>query len=190
MSPVSPGTVTHHGWVWPLISGNVIYLIFLLTCLVPNYLHSHAPWSDVAERTRDLLSSWLALGASALTISEVLAMHYAYGPLVSMRPGNAILAGVAVASLLGPFYKWFARILWQRGAKQVFTLSRWRNTVAEVASDVKSLVHMKHAETCSFCREIEQKHSELCDECHELEGKHVASCEAVSAVATGTGWPK
>src|SRR5258707_15100137 len=35
---ISPVSMTHHRWLWPLISGNVIYLIFLLTCLLPNYL--------------------------------------------------------------------------------------------------------------------------------------------------------
>lgn len=152
-------------WLIHLLSGILIWMLYLILIELPYYLYRHAPQPQVSEQTRSLLPAWGSGIAALLTGFLIIDLHFAHGPLANIAIAPLIISALAVGALLLPFFKWVIAKLWTFGVIGTLSFSRWKKVISNVISDIQPIIKPRllsmHIEQCEEC----QDHAKNCDEC-------------------------
>ena len=92
------------GWLARLLGSNATLLLYCILIELPYYLHRYAPPEKVTNKTRILVPAWGSAGAAVATGLLILILHFGSGPLADVSILTVIISGVAVTTLLLPFF--------------------------------------------------------------------------------------
>jgi hypothetical protein len=104
----------------------------VLLILVPQILRGRLAGAEKSTAVEALLLSQLTIVAALATALYAITLHFAKGPLNKLSANQLVFAAIAVAILLGPFYKSIVTACWKHGIADTFNLGNWLARQAEL----------------------------------------------------------
>jgi hypothetical protein len=119
---------------WPeLLGGLLLATVPVLLIIVPELLRGNLGAINVSthptdigrEELKDMATKGLAAVTAVASGLYVLTLHFHGGPLAHRPVKQLLFASLAIAILLGPFYKSVASVCWKRGVSTAFDPTYW-----------------------------------------------------------------